>query len=245
MHRILSLLFLLMAIKLNAQIQINGFGRLKLGSSTSAIPELNKAVKMDLTQTDNNFVYGNVLNLVYEIVCDTNLDNPFGTYDTRVREFQIGQFQLTENIKVQDVRLKYFNDQLYEIGIYDPQIKELLTSKYGPGLTSIWTDERTLQNVFGAKFNRTDSVYNTKWKTINPQLECYSNKIVHYGLEPFPNSILTASEIMGINKYIRDYSVLLDLSHQKEIETQSQVIKDRIEKRKEEAVKKRVDTDGF
>jgi len=213
----------------SAQNKITGFGKLQLGISVNDIPELSKAKKVTTSDQYYKSVYNNTSKNVNEVVCDTLEKNPKGTYDTRVREFQIGQYNVTESIVVTDITLKFFNDKLYSIDIKDSKLRELLEAKYGNGKLTTEKEDHTFQNGYGAKFVKTDKTYTTTWETDNQNVTCKSVLMSWYNDH-------------GEQKII-SFTILEDDSHTDEINEASTIIKDRIAKRI--ADKKKQDLDGF
>lgn len=213
----------------SAQNKITGFGKLQLGMSVNDIPELSKAKKVTTSDQYYKSVYNNISKNVYEVVCDTTEKYPYGSYDTRVREFQIGKYNVTESIEVTDITLKFFNDKLYSIDIKDSKLKELLTAKYGDGKLTSKEEDHTFQNGYGATFIKTDRTFTTTWETDNQNVTCRTVLMSWYNDHGEKNII--------------SFTILEDDSHKDEINGASTIIKDRIAKRI--ADKKKQDLDGF
>ena len=217
------------ALTISAQNKITGFGKLQLGMSVYDIPELSKAKKVTTSVQYFTSVYNNTSKNVYEVICDTTEKYPQGIYDTRVREFQIGKYNVTESIEVTNITLKFFNDKLYSIDIKDSKLNELLTAKYGDGELTSKEEDHTFQNGYGATFVKTDRTFTTTWKTDEPNVTCKSVLMSWYNDHGEHNVIA--------------YTILEDDSHKDEINDASKIIEDRIAKRI--ADKKKQDLDGF
>ncbi|MDH4461964.1 MAG: hypothetical protein QE277_11095 [Flectobacillus sp.] len=208
---------------------ITGFGKLQLGMSINAIPELNDANKSTSSEEFFKKVYHNKSRAVYEVICDTNETYPQGEYDPRVREFQIGKYDLTDKITVTDIKLKFFNGLLYFIQISDSQMSELMKTKYGDGEMDVKKKDHTFQNGYGATFVKTDQTYTTKWLVDKPNITC------EYTLMSWYNRHGEQSVVA--------FTLLSDETHNKEIEIETQKIKDRIKERANS--KKKADLKGF
>lgn len=208
---------LFFTIATSAQNKITSFGKLQLGMSVNEIPQLSKAKKASTSDQYYKYVYNNISKNVYEIVCDTTEKYPKGTYDPRVREFQIGKYNVTESIEIKDITLKFFNDKLYSIDTKDSKLTDLLTAKYGDGTLTVKEEDHTFQNGYGAKFVKTDKTFTTTWETGNPNITCRSVLMSWYNDHGEQNII--------------SFTILEDNSHIDEINKASTTIKDRIAKR--------------
>ncbi len=228
-YLLFTFVFLFITLTISAQNKITGFGKLQLGMSVIDIPELSKAKKITTSDQYYESVFNNTSENIYEVVCDTTEEYPQGSYDTRVREFQIGKYNITEKIEVRDITLKFFNDKLYSIEIKDSKLEELLKAKYGDGKLTYKKEDHTFQNGYGATFIKTDETFTTTWKTDNPNVTCKS-------------VLMSWFNDHGEQKIIF-FSILEDNSHKNEIDKASTIIKDRIAKRIED--KKKQDLDGF
>ncbi len=208
---------------------ITGFGKLQLGMKISDIPELIDAKK--ITSMNDYFakVYGNRTKKSYEIVNDTNEKYPQGEYDKRVREFQIGEYDLTDNIKVTNVNIKFFNDSLYYIEIKDTKMKELLKTKYGDGILDVKEKENTFQNGYGATFVKTDQTFTINWIVDNPYVSC--------------NFVLMRYYNENGELRVLYYSILSNKLYIDKVEIESKIVKDRISNREKD--KKKEDIKGF
>ena len=171
-----------------AQTKITGFGKLQLGMSVKDIVELSSAKSVNGSTEYFSKVYENKTPNCYEAKLDSVNYSNFGTLIDKERIFQIGQIYVTENIILNDVELKFYNDKLYSIKIGDGKVDELLTTKYGLPKEEIKTEDHTFQNGYGAKFVKTDLRKTHTWTTNDPQTECYyinnywyndSGKILH------------------------------------------------------------------
>jgi hypothetical protein len=225
----LSLIISSFSILSSAQDKITGFGKLQLGITVNDIPELSKATKISSSSQYYSIVYVNRSRSSYEIVCDTNEQYPQGDYDTRIRQFQIGNYDLTDNINVENLTLKFFNDTLYYIQIEDRKMSELLKTKYGEGKTDLKEEEHTFQNGYGAKFVKTDQRFKTEWDSGSPYVNCT------YILSSFYSDKGKQSVI--------SFALLENSLHNEDIKTKNKMIKERIAKNKEE--KKKAEIKGF
>ena len=229
MKKILILSLLFVSQITYAQNKINGFGKLQLGMAVKDLPELSNA-KLASDKDFFNGVYGNISSSVYEALSDTNKKyQSFGCLDKRVRIFQIGRLQLTDNITLYDITLNFFNDKLYRIEIKDKKLDELLTTKYGTPQEDIKTKDNTFQNGYGAKFVKTDITKTHKWETGNDNISCWYTDMYWYNDS-------------GKLNYI-GYALLSDKSITKLVEIESDIVKARITKREED--KKKDLVNGF
>lgn len=226
---LLSLALISFSILSFAQNKITGFGKLQLGISLNDIPELTKAKKISSSDQYYSIVYVNRSRSAYEVVCDTTEKYPQGYYDTRVRQFQIGKYDLTDKITVEDITLKFFNDTLFFIEIMDTKMSELMKTKYGEGKTDLKEVEHTFQNGYGATFIKTDQSFTTKWDAGSPDVEC------SYVLSGFYND-------SGKQLFVH-YALLQNTSHNEDIRTTNKMIIERIAKNI--ADKKKADLGGF
>lgn len=220
---------LFFSLTISAQNKITGFGKLQLGMTVNDLPELSKAEKITSSDQYYRSVYKNTSRNIYEVVCDTTEKYPQGSYDMRVREFQLGRYNVTESIEVVDITLKFFNDTLYSIQIGDNKLSDLLKTKYGEGDLTTKEEDHTFQNGYGATFVKTDKTFRTTWKTDNKNINCSSVLMSWYNDRGKQN--------------ILSYTILEDISHVNDIDKESAKVKDRISKRI--ADKKKKDLDGF
>ena len=226
---LLSLAFLFFSILSFAQDKITGFGKLQLGITVNDIPELSNAKKISSFDQFYSIVYVNRSRSAYEVVCDTAEQYPQGYYDTRVRQFQIGNYDLTDKINVKDITLKFFNDTLFFIQIGDTKMSELMKTKYGEGKTDLKEEEHTFQNGYGAKFIKTDQKFITEWNAGSPNVEC--------------RSVLSSFYNDSGKQLIVNYALLQNTSHNEDIRTTNNMIIERIAKNK--ADKKKAELGGF
>lgn len=164
---------LFFSLTIVAQNKISGFGKLQLGMTINDIPELLIAKKITTSEQYYSSVYNNTSMNNYEVVCDTLEKSPQGTCDMRVREFQLGRFYITESIELKDIKLKFFNDTLYSIITSDSKLDDLITAKYGSGVTTVKEKDHIFQNGYGATFVKTDQTFTTTWDTNISKVFCY------------------------------------------------------------------------
>jgi len=230
MKKIMMVAIILIAsVSVFAQTKITGFGKLQLSVTVKDIPELSEAKRVN----NNDYftkVYGNKSSACYESVLDTTyLYSSFGSLDKRVRIFQIGKLQITENIELKDVTLKFFNDTLYSINIKDSKVDELLTIKYGTPKEDVKTKDNTFVNGYGAKFVKTDLTKTHTWETNNPNTVCWYTDMSWYNDK-------------GEFRYA-EYCVLYDKKIDKVVSTEEDMVKTRVRKREED--KKKALAAGF
>jgi hypothetical protein len=181
-------------------ISITGFGKLQLGMSIEDIPELSNQ------KNSTN---------VTEIFPDTTKKYFRGDLDKRVRTFKLVKLALTENIIVNEVQLKFFENHLYHIFIGDTKMNDLVKTKYGIGKTELKEKEKTFQNGYGATFVKTDKTFKTSWIVDKPNVSLES-------------SILTWHNEKG-EKLDAYYIVLQDTKHNDEIAEVNAQIRKRIQ----------------
>ena len=224
MKKLLVLTMVLVSFVSYGQNKITGFGKLQLGMSTKDIPDLSNSKIVTTSSEFFSKVYENRSRNVYETIADTtDRYTSLGSLDNRVRVFQIGKFNLTDNIEVSDVNLKFFNNKLFEIEIKDSKVDELLTTKYGEPKKDYKEKENTFVNGYGAKFIKKDQTWTHTWETGNVNLSCW------YTLMSWYND-------KGQERIV-SYTMLKDNSIGKEVEKQVEVVKTRINKRIEDSKK--------
>ena len=221
--------FSITAIVSFAQSKITGFGKLQLGMSISDISELSNATRVSKKDQYYKEVYQNIGSKNYEITCDTTETEPLGSFDRNVREFQIGKFNLTDNIELTDITLKFYGDKLYSINIKDSKLKDLLTTKYGEGKTTIKTEDHIFQNGYGAKFTKTDSDLKIVWETGAPNVLC--------------EYVMTILYLSDGKPLIVSFGHLVDEKQNNAVYKYDETIKAKSEK--EASEKKKSDLNGF
>jgi hypothetical protein len=209
--------------------QINGFGKLQIGMSINELPELKNAYQITSSEDYYKYAIHNKSSASYEIVCDTNEAYPQGEYDPRVRMFQIGKLDLTENITVSDITLKFYKNKLYFIEVSDSKMEDLLKLKYGEGSLDVKKEDHTFQNGYGTTFIKTDQTFTRKWLVDKPNVNCEYVLMSWYNDQGEQNIIA--------------YALLTDNTFNKEIEIANNEIKDRIKERIK--AKKKSDLNGF
>jgi len=150
--------------KLNTKIK--GFGKLKLWESSKVITEAGMPIVSIRTNTEYmNRVYEKKKGAtIYELVYNSNGKDKINeaTSDKRVKIYCLPNFQITDQIKLLAVTLKYFNDSLFSVECkYNRDLEGALTLKYGDPKTSV--DSKGI-----------DKTYTTEWKTDNYDVVCRS-----------------------------------------------------------------------
>jgi hypothetical protein len=214
---------LIVSVSTFAQTKITGFGKIQLGMKVSDFTELQNA--KPAKNSDYHYkVYKNTTDAVYESVLDTTLVYPsFSSLDKRVRVFQIGKLQLTESITLTDVRLKFFEDKLYEIEIHDKKMDELMTLKFGSPKEDVKTKDNTFVNGYGVKSVKTDLTKTHTWETGDSTTSCWYTDMYWYSDK-------------GELRYI-GYAALFDKSISKKVEIEENKVTARIRQREEDKKK--------
>jgi hypothetical protein len=207
--------------------KINGFGKLQLGMSVSDIPELSNATKMDNYDEYIRKVYKNRQNKnVYEQIADTTGKGytRLGSYDTSVRVFTIPSYQITDNIELKLLELKFKDNKLYSIECdYDSKLKDGLTLKYGEPKIENEEKEQHYTNGYGAKITKIDQRFETSWNTNDVNTTCISV------LYKYHNSKGEVNYITYIHLKNKTISLIVD--------NNEKIVQNRIDKRKEEKKK--------
>lgn len=226
---LVSFLFLI-TMTFFSQNQINGFGKLQLGSDLSEVPELYNSVKITNQSDYFSKVYKKTTRDVYEIIADTNDKYcSIGSLDSRVRVFEIGLFNLTDNIEVKGLELRFFNNKLYQIKIEDTKVDDLLTTKYGEPKKDYKEKENTFVNGYGIETIKKDETWIHTWETGNVNTSCFFTLMSYFSDQ-------------GKQRVI-SYTILKDNTISSQIEKQVESVKIRIEKRESE--KKKDNLKGF
>jgi hypothetical protein len=229
--RSLSLLIFLLSLLVGyGQQKITGFGKLQLGMSVKDIPELMNPI---LINSEVNYIqkaYKNTSSISYELVADT-LDayNAYGEFDQRVRCFQIGSYYVTETIKLEDIELKFFDDSLYEITVNGTDLSDILKTKYGAPKVDEKDEDHTYVNGYGNESIKTDKTFHEVFNTNIPNVSCVHLLMSWYndhGEENFVNQ-----------------TTLKNSKYDIRIETETNLMKKRIQDKKDEEKKKSVE--GF
>jgi hypothetical protein len=206
------------------QQKISGFGKLQLGMSVNDIPELTNSIEVKNSNDYIMKVYQNTSNKVYEVFADTtDKYNTMGSFDKRVRVFHLGNYNVTENINIKDVDLKFFNNKLYSIHVGDYKIDELLTTKYGEPKKDFEEKEKYYTNGYGMKITKKDQTFKHTYNTNIPNVECY------YELMSWHDS-------KG-EKLIVSFTILEDKIISDVVSKEVDMVKSRINKREEDKKK--------
>ena len=214
---------LIASISSYSQNKITGFGKIQIGMSVESLEELQNAKAVPNSDFYTK-VYKNTSKNIYESVLDTTQKYiSFGSLDKRVRVFQLGQLQLTENILLTDITLKFFNNKLYEIEVQDKKMDELMTSKFGNPKEDVKTKDNTFVNGYGTKFVKTDITTTHTWETGNLNLSCWYTDMYWYNDK-------------GEIRYA-GYAMLRDKSIGKQVEEEENKVIARINKREEDKKK--------
>lgn len=232
---LLLICFLVNVVVSYGQQKINGFGKLKLGMLLKEIPELCDPVRITNTHDYYSKVYSNTFSTpAYELIADTSdLSVMSESLDKNVRSFQIGSYQITDAVNLENISLYFLNEKLYKIivrkeqyGVYTStsNLDDLLTQKYGKPKLTETKEPHTYINGFGNKIIKIDQTFTGTYKTNIPNVSCVSYLGIWYNDKGEKN---TLSE-----------TTLANDSISKEVEKEISFIKGKIEKREEENKKK-------
>lgn len=146
--------------------KIKGFGKLKLWESSKVVTEAGMPIVSIKTNTEYmRRVYEKTKgSAVYELVYDAKVKDKIyeATSDNRVKIYCIPNYQITDQIKLVALTLKYFNDSLFSVECkYNNDLEEALTLKYGESKSSVKSKEM-------------DKTYTTEWNTDNSDVVCRS-----------------------------------------------------------------------
>lgn len=127
--------------------ELNGIGRLKLGMRVSDIPELKNS-KIITSETpnflDKNFsdiFYWTNREQIYELRPDTTKDKIYGYYTLKARMFLIPKMEIFDGVWIEEVRLSFYNDSLFEIQCrFSDQLESILSLKYNRKMREFLTD---------------------------------------------------------------------------------------------------------
>jgi len=185
---ILILILISLYFGVHAQTKITGLGKLELGSPITIINELGFKVKpilsnefgKELEQIRNSYS-----NRAFEFFNDNTKKHsvPYSPLDRTVRFFFIPKLYVSDAIKFESVRLKFFNDKLVEIECsYSGNLIETLTLKYGEPKDGfkdadyIFTDLNTGESV-----PKKVKEYTTIWQNIDKHIFCTSIVLKYFG----------------------------------------------------------------
>jgi hypothetical protein len=223
----MALLFALTTIVSYSQNKMNGLGKLQLGMSIDDIPELSNATKMNSYDEYIRKVYKNTTNRnIYEQISDTSglKYSHLGSYDKSVRVFTIPTYQITENIELKLVELKFKDNKLYSIyADYDSKLNDGLTIKYGEPKLETEEKEQNYTNGYGTKITKVDQRFEKTWVTNDINLSCISVLYKYH-------------DSKGQANYIT-YTHLKNKSISTQVENEEKRIKDYIAKRLDEKKK--------
>ena len=159
-------------------IKITGFGKLRLGMYVKDLDELKAAKEM---KTYNDFiskVYKNYSNNnVYEQITDTTkIERGFGSPDKKVRIFTVPKINVTDEIVLKFVELKFYDDKLYYIKCdYDKNLIDALTLKYGAPKVDTKEEDREFTYTYtGNKITKKERKYTSNWSTGDIDVICQS-----------------------------------------------------------------------
>jgi hypothetical protein len=165
-------------ITVESGLKITGFGKLKLGMDVKDLEELKEAKAM---KTYNDFiskVYKNYSNnTVYEQIADTTkIERGFGSPDKKVRIFTVPKINVTDEIVLKFVELKFYDDKLYYIRCdYDKNLIDALTLKYGePKVETKEEDKEFTYTYTGNKITKKERKFTSNWNTSDVNVICTS-----------------------------------------------------------------------
>jgi hypothetical protein len=220
----------LLFVGLIANAQITGFGKIKLGMSIGQIDEIKNSKKITDEMVYISKVWNNHSNTEsYELVVDTTtLYSQLGSLDLRVRTFTVPSIKINENIEIELVELKFFNDTLYSIHCdYNREVVEALTIKYGEPKTDIKEEEHQFVYTYtGNTVTKTDRKIRSNWDTGNSDISCESLLWKYYSDK-------------GEERFI-SYIELVNYKIGKDVKLTEDNFRDKIRKRIEEKKKKSV-----
>ena len=159
-------------------LKITGFGKLKLGMDVKDLEELKEAKEM---KTFNDFiskVYKNYSNKnVYEQIVDTTkIERGFGSPDKKVRIFTVPKINVTDEIVLKFVNLKFYDDKLYYVNCdYDKNLIDALTLKYGAPKVDTKEEDKEFTFIYtGNKITKKESKLTSNWSTGDINIICLS-----------------------------------------------------------------------
>jgi len=100
---------------------------------------------------------------IWEILPDTiNNLNYYGSLCKNVRIFYLGSMNISSNIDIEGVELKFYNDSLYYIDCEsNSTLEEALKTKYSDAKIDVKETPKEYTNGYGNKIIKTDVSYTT------------------------------------------------------------------------------------
>ncbi len=166
---------------ISAQSNITGFGLLQLGMSSEQIPLLAKAELISSRDLMEHSDYENE-NKIYEIKPDTlaEMFPYYGSLDMGVKCFYIDRLNVTPDIVLEKITLRFKNDKLYAIKICDFQMKEILVNKYGEPSRLTETEDKIFADDKGNRVVKEDSKITSTWRVKNLNFACFEVQRMWY-----------------------------------------------------------------
>jgi len=195
----------------NAQDVLNGIGKLKLGSSPSVLNEIGFDTKYIIINDksvftknlgDNNSenymlqwhhrdLYSKIYSLelknkgkkAYKLVVDENDDFGFvdASFHPSVSVFYIPKYEVVPGLICEQIILKYFNNSLYYIEIWNSEkLEEALKTKYGNPEISVDEKEKQYINNYGNEITKTDINKISTYSTGDSDISCKSTHAIWY-----------------------------------------------------------------
>lgn len=157
-------------------LKIIGFGKVKLGMDVKDLEELKEAKAMKNYDDFISKVYKNYSNnTVYEQILDTTkIERGFASLDKKVRIFTVPKINVTDEIVLKFVELKFYDDKLYYIKCdYDKNLIDALTLKYGePKVETKEEDKEFTYTYTGNKITKKERKFTSNWSTGDINIIC-------------------------------------------------------------------------
>ena len=217
----------LMTVLMSFMSSGQSLGKLKLGMSINDIPELKEA---DTTSSPDTYTYkifrSTKKSSIWEILRDTvNNSNYHASLSKNVRIFYIGSIKISSNISIEQVELKFYDDSLYYIVCESNRtLEEALKTKYLEPKIEVKETPNEYTNGYGNKIIKTDVSYTTTYfEKDNITLHSYLSK----SFSTYSQDFFYFNKVLLYNNKITEI-----------VTKQEEIVKARIEKRKEESKKK-------
>ena len=193
----------------NAQGILNGIGKLKLGSSSRILTEIGYDSKnviitdksvftknlgdnnsdnymrrwhhQDLSSKIYSLELKNKGKKVYKLVIDEKDEFGFvdASFHPSVSVFYIPKYEVAPGVVCEQIILKYFNDALYYIEVWNPKkLEEALRQKYGDPEININETEKQYINNYGNTIVKTDINKLSVFSTGDPETHCKSISVI-------------------------------------------------------------------
>lgn len=169
--------------------KVTSIGKLHLGDSISIIDKLGYEGIPEIISTDSEYmdkIYNNTKgNKIYELKADTvasyNTVNG-SSLDTRVRCFYIPKFKISDEISIDEVKIKFFNNILFSItSTSNTYLEDGLTLKYGnPRKESKEHIKKFTRTYTGETIKKTEQSFYTNWNSESSNITCSSNFMKYY-----------------------------------------------------------------